>query len=61
MLGPLFADSTENVLLLCWGYKDHCHIIPTNIRHEADEVDIWESIKATWYARRGYWRRYIPL
>lgn len=61
VLSPLLAESTNNVLLLCWGDKDRCHIIPTSIRHEADEVNIWESIRAAWYARRGYWRRYIPL
>ncbi|RAQ70214.1 hypothetical protein COH21_013070, partial [Aspergillus flavus] len=61
ILSPLLAESTNNVLLLCWGDKDRCHIIPTSIRHEADEVNIWERIRAAWYARRGYWRRYIPL
>ena len=61
ILGPLLAESTNNVLLLCWGDKDRCHIIPTSIPHEANEVNIWESIRAAWYARRGHWRTYIPL
>ncbi|CBF81787.1 predicted protein [Aspergillus nidulans FGSC A4] len=54
VLGPLFAGGTNNLVLLCWGDRDRCHIIPTDVRNEADEVNVWESIKTAWYSRRDY-------
>lgn len=40
VLDPLLAGGTNHLVLLCWGDKDRCLIIPTDVRNEADEVNV---------------------
>ena len=61
VLNPILADGVNHLVILCWGDKDCCHIVPVNIGNEADEVNAWESIREAWYERRGNWRKYIPF
>jgi hypothetical protein len=58
---PMLGDDTNAVVLLCWGQQYHCSIIPVSISDSDDEVAIWREINQAWYARRGWWRRYIPF
>ncbi|KAL4763085.1 uncharacterized protein BDW70DRAFT_148930 [Aspergillus foveolatus] len=48
-------------VLLCWGDNDRCHIIPADIRDEADEVNVWESIKTAYKSKAGYVGLYREL
>jgi hypothetical protein len=48
-------------ILLCWGKRSHCQILPVKIAHSADDVDVWQEVRRTWYAHKGDWRRLLPF
>jgi hypothetical protein len=60
-LEPMLGDGISAAVLLCWGEKHHCHIIPVNIANSTDEVAVWREIHRAWYSYRGHWRRYLPF
>lgn len=59
-LKPMFLEDGSAVVLLCWGEKYGCSILPVQVSNTEDEVCAWERIHRAWYARRGYWRKYLP-
>lgn len=60
-LEPMLGDGISASVLLCWGEKHRCHIIPVNIADSTDEVAVWREIHRAWYTYRGHWRRYLPF
>lgn len=58
-LKPMFPDDGSAVVLLCWGEKSGCSILPVPVSNPEDEVSTWEKINRAWYTRRGYWRKYL--
>jgi hypothetical protein len=48
------------VVLLCWGKKTSCSIMPVPVAHPEDEVATWTESNNAWYARRGGWRKKLP-
>jgi hypothetical protein len=59
-LKPLFPEDGSAVVLLCWGEKSGCSIMPVKVSNTEDEVSMWSEIHSAWYARRGYWRKHLP-
>jgi len=53
-------DKDASSILICWGEKERCHIVPVIIANSADEVTAWREISRAFYAFKGSWRRYIP-
>lgn len=60
-LEPMLGDGKVASVLLCWGERHRCHIIPVNIANSADEAAAWGEIHEAWYTYRGHWRRYLPF
>jgi hypothetical protein len=60
-LESMLGDGISASVLLCWGEKHRCHIIPVNIANSTDEVAVWREIHQAWYSHRGQWRRYLPF
>lgn len=60
-LQPMLGDDADALVLLCWGEKYHCSIIPVRVSDPADEAATWRDIGQAWYSRRGCWRRYLPF
>lgn len=58
ILEPMLDNASS--ILICWGEKERCHIVPVIIAGSADEVTAWREISRTFYAFKGNWRRYIP-
>mgnify|MGYP001658668113 CR=1 FL=1 len=58
-LKPMFPDDGSAVVLLCWGEKSGCSILPVTVSSPEDEVSTWKEINRAWYTRRGYWRKYL--
>jgi hypothetical protein len=54
-------DSNSSSILLCWGNKNRCRIIPVKIPDSADDVAIWQEIQRAWYAHRGGWRKRLGI
>jgi hypothetical protein len=63
VLEPMLAnaDRYPASVLLCWGEQDCCQILTIKTSDPTDSVALWHEIKWAWYARKGSWRRYIPL
>ncbi|KAL3484083.1 hypothetical protein BJX62DRAFT_244282 [Aspergillus germanicus] len=59
-LEPLSSEHGSAVVLLCWGEKTSCSIMPVPVAHPEDEVATWTELNNAWYARRGDWRRKLP-
>lgn len=53
----LYKDASS--ILICWGEKECCHIVPVIVADSADEVTAWREISRAFYAFNGSWRRYI--
>lgn len=60
-LEPILRDDMGPLVLLCWGEKHHCSIVPVRISDLTDEGTWWREIKQAWYSHRGYWRKYVPF
>lgn len=58
-LMPMFPDDGSAVVLLCWGDRSGCSILPVPVSNSEHEVSTWEKINRAWYTRRGYWRKYL--
>jgi hypothetical protein len=52
-LESMLGDGISASVLLCWGEKHRCHIIPVNIADSTAEVAIWREIHRAWYTYRG--------
>ncbi|PVH96265.1 hypothetical protein DM02DRAFT_535641, partial [Periconia macrospinosa] len=48
-------------VLLCWGERSHCQILPVKIAHSADDVTVWKEVRRAWFAHKGGWRRLLPF
>ena len=59
-LNPMLAENGSAMVLLCWGEKSNCTILPVTVSSSEDEVTTWREINRGWYTRKGYWRRHIP-
>jgi hypothetical protein len=46
-------DVHSSSILLCWGKRSYCQILPVKIAHSADDVAVWQEIRRAWYAHRG--------
>jgi hypothetical protein len=56
-LMPMLPEDGSAVVLLCWGERSGCSILPVPVPE--DEVSAWKEINRAWYTRRGYWRKYL--
>jgi hypothetical protein len=56
----MFPETGSAVVLLCWGGKSCCSILPVLVSNPEDEVTMWRELNEVWYTRRGYWRKRLP-
>ncbi|KAL4864155.1 hypothetical protein BDV12DRAFT_205888 [Aspergillus spectabilis] len=56
---PISPEDGSAVVLLCWGEKSSCSILPVSISDPEDEVATWREINAAWYACKGHWMKKI--
>jgi hypothetical protein len=55
----MFPDDGSAVVLLCWGEKSSCFILPVPVSSPEDEVSTWNEINRARYTRRGSWKKYL--
>ncbi|KAL4927730.1 uncharacterized protein BDV17DRAFT_265656, partial [Aspergillus undulatus] len=55
-LMPISPEDGSAVVLLCWGEKSCCSILPVSVSNPEDEVATWREINTAWYTCRGHWR-----
>jgi hypothetical protein len=52
ILKPML-DKDASSILICWGEKECCHIVPVIVADSADEVTAWREMSRTFYASKG--------
>ncbi|KAL4949691.1 hypothetical protein BDW69DRAFT_197864 [Aspergillus filifer] len=56
---PMSPEDGSAVVLLCWGEKSCCSILPVSVSNPEDEVATWREINTAWYTCRGHWRKML--
>jgi hypothetical protein len=59
-LKPLLADHVNASVLLCWGDRNSCSVLPVHVSNDADEEATWQELQQAWYTARGHWRKCLP-
>ena len=59
ILEPM-VKSDASTLLLCWGEKEHCHILPAKIRDSADSIGQLSDALHAWLQHQASWRSWLP-
>lgn len=53
--------SDRCTILVCFGEDTPYTIFPVPVTTGANEMDCWTRIRQSWYQRRGFWRKYLPI
>lgn len=61
VLSPLDPQGDNSTtILIAWGKADNCRVLPVKIPHGADDDQLWEHIRNSYYSHRGKWRGKLP-